>query len=112
MSLDVYLHMQIDTDGPKPGHVDLYSRNITHNVAKMWAKAGVFEALYEGQGKTAGEIVDVLAKGVEDMEQKREEYLPLNPSNGWGDYDGALDFLREYATACRENPKATISVSR
>jgi hypothetical protein len=112
MSLDVYLAIGVDTGGDSPREMEVYSRNITHNVSRMWAKAGVFDALYDGGGKTAGEIAASLAAGVAHMESNRSDYIPLNPENGWGNYEGALDFLREYAGACRDNPKAVVSVSR
>jgi hypothetical protein len=112
MSLDVYLYATVDTGGEKPHEVELYTRNITHNVGKMWTKAGVWEALYESHGKIAQDILPALERGVAHMAAHREEYTPLNPPNGWGNYEGALDFLSEYTAECRSNPLAKIGVCR
>lgn len=104
MSLDFYLHKKIYTE--------IFSGNATHNLTEMWNKSGVYDALYMSDNKKAGEIVDILRKGYDDMIKNREEYEKFNPSNGWGSYDAALRFLRETMHACEENPDADISVSK
>jgi hypothetical protein len=35
----------------------------------------------------------------------------MNPANGWGDYDGALEYLRDLLIACAAHPKAEIHIS-
>lgn len=112
MSLDVYLTIGVDVGGVEPVEMGLFDGNITHNVIPMWSKAGVYKALYESDGKLAGEIAETLASGVEAMRSRPNEYKALNPENGWGDYDGALQWLGDYAEACRKYPKAVIRVSR
>ena len=84
--------------------------NITHNVARMWDKAGVYNALYKSQGVVAGETIPALRAGLAHMEDHADEYTVFNPENGWGSYDGALRFLRSWLQHCVENPKATIGV--
>lgn len=110
MSLDVWL-MGFDPGG-EDEEVILYHGNYTHNVYPMWVKAGVFEALYESQGKDAGDLVEILEQGVAHMEANPKEYEPLNPENGWGCYERALSFLREFTEACRAHPKAGVEISR
>jgi hypothetical protein len=110
MSLDIYLNIEVDTGGDSPRTIEIFSRNITHNVAPMWRKAGVWRALYESEGMLAGDLVECLEKGVTDMAVHRDEYEMLNPANGWGDYQGALDFLTEFTAECRSNPKAIVHV--
>jgi hypothetical protein len=41
-----------------------------------------------------------------------EEYKRYNPENGWGEYDGLVNFVREYYNACLVNPDAELRVSR
>ena len=36
--------------------------------------------------------------------KNRKEYEKLNPSNGWGTYDGLLETFREMRTICEDNP--------
>ncbi len=110
MSLDIYLEMTLDT-----GNVDycvtLFDANITHNVAPMWIEAGVYDALYESDGKYAGDISEILINGLIDMKRYPEKYRAMNPANGWGNYEGALKFLDGIATACMHYPKALIRIS-
>jgi hypothetical protein len=44
------------------------------------------------------------------MEGNEDEFILLNPKNGWGDYYGALKFLKEFTEACEKYPKATIGL--
>jgi hypothetical protein len=112
MSLYIWLTIDVDTGGDHPYSVQLFNGNMTHNVTPMWRKAKVYEALYESQGKIAGEIKDVLQVGIKDMERSSKQYQKLNPANEWGDYDSALNFLREFTNACIQHPKATIGLSK
>jgi hypothetical protein len=108
MSLDIWLTVDVDTGGNEPYEVKLFEANYTSNVSPMWQKANVYNALYESNGKMAGDILDNLKAWVKFMEENPVEFLPLNPSNGWGDYYGALKFLKDLAEVCEEHPKATI----
>ena len=112
MSLDLYLYIDVDTGGEKPTEIELFSDGITHNVGSMWRKAGVYEALYESHDKLASSLVETLEKGYKHMFENEDEYIPLNPANGWGSYEGALHFLRNFTWACKNHPKARVYVSR
>lgn len=116
MSLDIWLYVQVDT-GVSLVEIDIsdrdgYDFNITHNVSKMWKKAGVFDALYESSGEQAGKYIDALERGLDDMRKNPEAYKELNPPNGWGDYSGALKFLEAWTSHCKRHPKAKIYVFR
>ena len=111
MSLDVYLTMEVDTGGDEPYSITLYDGNYTHNVTPMWSKAGVYKALYKrdewDREITAAELIPVLQRGYTNMERDSEGYKELNPSNGWGSYGTAIEWLGKLLSACREHPKAT-----
>jgi hypothetical protein len=111
MSLDFSLYFDIDT-GNLPYSHEIFTRNITHNVGTMWRKAGVYDALYKSDNKKASEIIEELKKGCEDMIEHAEEYELLNPDNGWGDYEGAVYFLKDILDACKNYPNARIEISR
>ena len=108
MSLDIRLHIEVDTGSEKPTDVTLYEANYTHNVRPMWEKAGVYDALYLSNGQTALHILPALEAGLLAMEADPPTYEALNPLNGWGNYIGALDFLRDFTDACQKHPKAVI----
>lgn len=93
----------------------VYSANITHNLNKMAAEAGIYEPLWRPDeiGVTMAEqLVAPLTAGLALLESDPERFKAFNPSNGWGDYDGLVGFVREYLAACLENPAATVRVWR
>ena len=112
MSLDFYLIAEIDTGGVEPFIAYLFEANATHNLTPMWSLAGVYDALYMSHGKLAGEIRNTLLDGCRKMIAEKAEFEKLNPSNGWGNYDCALEFLTKTAQACAEHPKAKIRMSK
>lgn len=99
-----------DTEGS-----EVYWANITHNLNKMAAEAGIYEALWRPEeiaAKKATDLIGPLADGLGLLKANPEKYKAFNPSNGWGDYDGLVSFVEKYLAACRENPDATVRVSR
>jgi len=107
MSLDIYLEAVRPTE--------VYWANITHNLGKMAAEAGIYEALWRPEEinvTTAAQLIPLLETGLETLRANPIDYEEFNPENGWGDYDGLVAFVRRYLKACKENPDATISVSR
>ena len=107
MSLDVYLTAVRPTE--------VYSRNITHNLGKMAAEAGIYEALWRPEEinvTTAEQLVPLLETGLETLRADPERFKKFNPENGWGDYEGLVNFVETYLEACKENPDAEVNVSR
>lgn len=101
MSWDVYVRT-IDEG-------DLYERNVTYNNSRIFAKAlgCPFRDLDHKIGRT---MLPRLNKAIADLTQHREEYLPLEPANGWGGIDDVLAVLRGIREACEDYPAATIIV--
>src|SRR5437868_1661403 len=107
MSLDVYL----EETSPH----EVYSANITHNLSDMARAAGIYQAVWhpEEAGITcAAGLVLPLREGIAKMEADPEKYRAFNPKNGWGSYEGFLQWLKEYLTACEQHPDAEIRASR
>jgi len=105
MSLDVYLD----------AGDEVFSANITHNLGAMAREAGIYEAVWrpEEHGyECAGQIVEVLEKGLKAMEACPEHFREFNAKNGWGTYDQFVPWVKRYLEACREYPNATIYASR
>ncbi len=120
MSLDVYLTRKkwVSYDEGKT-HTDetetVYEANITHNLNIMAGEAGIYEALWrpEDIGKIkAGEIVELLEKGLVNLKATPEHFEKHNPSNGWGTYKNLVLFVEKYLATCKEYPDAIIEVSR
>ena len=106
MSYD--FRLEINTGGSKPltfGHL-----NHTYNCAPMFKEA-LGKGLYKFNGWSAEKFLDVINKGIEDMVKRPEYYSKWNPSNGWGSYQTALDFLAEIGKLCRKHPKAFVNIT-
>lgn len=88
---------------------DSKSFNATHNLIPMWRAAGVAEALYDSEGKLAGDIVPALKAGVADMKAEPQKFEAIN-LNGWGDYDSALAFLERVLADCEAHPHLVIDI--
>ena len=107
MSLTVYL--------TETRPVEVYVNNITHNVGVMAREAGVYDALWSPENlgvKTARDLMPHLEAGLKTLWKDPPKFKAHNPENGWGDYDGLCEFVREYLTACIANPDAAVQVSR
>lgn len=94
---------------------EVYSRNITHNLNDMARAAGLYDAMWQPdeQGwKKAGQLIEPLRAGLSRLELDPPHFKTYNPKNGWGDYDGLVDFAREYLAACIQYPDADVGVSR
>lgn len=107
MSLDVYL------TATRP--VEVYWRNITHNLNTMAKEVGIYEALWRPEEiniSKAGELIVPLTNGLEMLKGNPDFFKQFNPPNGWGSYEGLVDFVETYLEACKANPDADVEVSR
>ena len=96
-----------DADG------SVFSANITHNLGKMAAEAGIYEQLWrpEEVGIThARQLVEPLRDGLGELNADPERFKAFNPENGWGNYEGLCAFTAEYLAACERWPEAEVRV--
>lgn len=94
---------------------EVFWYNITHNLGKMAREAGIYEALWRPEeiGITkASQLIEPLQAGLIMLQAEPERFTTLNPENGWGSYEGLVDFVVEYLNACLRYPDADVSVSR
>ena len=115
MSLDIWLTIEcVEDTGRRVRRYgrEVFEGNYTSNVFSMWRMAGVDDVLYECAGAKAGELIDRLKFGVRCMRDNIDEYRKLNPPNGWGNADGALQFLFDFTRACMRYPNAKVGVWR
>lgn len=107
MSLDVYLIRNMPTT--------IFNANITHNLGKMAAEAGIYEACWrpeEISAKEARDIIPILEKGLVDLKSRPHHFKQFDSPNGWGLYEHFVPWVEKYLNACKENPGAKIDVSR
>ena len=124
MSLDVYLTGDprevectcscCDHKHTRTERVEYFSANITHNLGRMAEEAGIYEACWHHDrigAVKAADLIDLLSTGLAALVADPQRFTKLNPSNGWGDYDGLIRFVDRYLAACREYPHADIHAS-
>ena len=110
MSLDFYLQYKIDKN-----EIEVFDRNITHNLGTMADEAGIYYALWrpEEKGyKKAKDIIEILEKGLKDLKERPEYFKKFNAINGWGLYENFVPFVEECLYACKQYPSAKILTSR
>ena len=113
--------MSLDVDLMVTQPCSVYSANITHNLGKM------ADAVLLSNGKTlyqilwrpdehglyfARDISELLDEGWNILLSDPDRFKQLNPENGWGSYDGLVNFVYKYRNACWDTPNAELSVSR
>jgi hypothetical protein len=60
-------------------------------------------------GRKAGETLPVILKALSRMDdlKLRGKFLALNPPNHWGDFDGAVNVMKNLRWAAEANPEMT-----
>lgn len=93
----------------------VYSANITHNLAPMARAAELHDSLWEPQEHgfmQAYQLLGPLAIGLVTLLARPEHFKTFNAPNGWGTYDDLVEFVTEYIRACSTYPLALVSVWR
>ncbi len=126
MSLDVYLYEQTETTqkcvcsecGHEHDHTyrkKLFNANITHNLGKMAKECGIYKIVWrpdENYITHAAQLIEPLEKAIGQLASHPEIFEKLNSENGYGTYEGFLNFITRYYEACVKYPDAKIEVSR
>ena len=81
--------------------------NYTYNVSGMWYAAIPETGIRTHYGETGRDAVPILRRIREFMEDNRDELLSMEPENGWGSYEGALQFVTDLINASIRNPECT-----
>ena len=95
--------------------VEVHGSNITHNLNRMSAEAGIYEACWRPDeiGITkAAQLIEPLRAGLSMLKADPKRFEAFNASNGWGMYEHFVPWVEEYLAACEANPDADVSVSR
>ena len=111
MSLDFYLGYE---DAITCECVEAYSRNITHNLAVMADKAGIYQHLWHPDqiGITiAGDLIKPLEEGLALLKKNPKKFKKYDSPNGWGTYDHFVEFVEDCLSACKKYPTSKVSTS-
>jgi len=137
MSLNVYLYSDKKTEMcyhcGEMHRKEYFNLNITHNLNKMADVAGLYDACwrpykfhndyveseYDIQMKFeesnviyAWQLIKPIEEGLTKLKSDPEFYKKLNPSNGWGNYEGLVKFIEEYLEALKDYPNSIVEASR
>lgn len=110
MSYDIWL--EADLGGPESIEIgDTF--NYTSNCSGMWRKAmPETDGLAGFDEQRAVDVIPVLQSGIRKMQRDPEGYIKMEPDNGWGDFDGQLDWLKRLLEHFQTAPAAQVRVSR
>lgn len=78
--------------------------NYTYNVSGMWYDCYPEKGIRKHYGMTGKDSLSVLRKLRSHMEDNTERLKEMNPTNGWGDFHSALDFVSSLIGAALRNP--------
>ena len=93
------------------------NRAYAYNASPTFNLSGMFAAAFEGgisatlKGKSAAEAAPLIRAALDKMLADPPAFKALNPPNGWGTYEGAIQFLQEFAQACAEHPLCTVNAT-
>ena len=107
MGWDVYLEADLGSGGAvQVGDLDAH---YTYNVSPMFS-AVIGTGLNELDGIRASEMAEKCVAILDAFNRDPAKFKAMNPSNGWGDFEGARKFIQTILNACREAPNATLRV--
>ena len=116
MSWDYYIVVKTEEGEPVIVGDGGGRNNYTSNVSGMYRKAfsKVKETTFQLDdldNMKCKDALPLLRRAIEEMENNPADYIPMNPENGWGNYGGAIDYLRRIAKDCIGHDRAWIEIS-
>lgn len=119
MSYDFYIHA--DTGGPERATVEEIG-NCTSNVSQMWTLAlratsgdpdhpSIGTRWGYDKSPRCADVLVALRPALHWLRNHKAEMKPLEPSNGWGSYEGALRTLERVVDACERHPSGWLYIS-
>ena len=113
--------MSLDVDLMVIQPVSVFSLNITHNLGLMAREVQLhngktlYDVLWrpdENDYYIAEDISELLDEGWNILLSDPDRFKKFNPNNGWGEYEGLVNFVYKYRNACWDRPSALLRVSR
>ena len=95
--------------------VRYFDGNITHNLCRMAEAAGIYKALWRPEEcgiEKASQLIEPLRNGLAFLTSHPHVCKKHSPENGWGTYEGWVNFVRSYLDACEQHPDATVEALR
>lgn len=94
MGLDLSLINNYCKHCYRSDEVGIYS--YTYNVSRMWYEIYPDDKhMVPIEGMTGKKASEKLKYALKIMEEKPELFIKHNPENGWGSYEGFIEFLKK-----------------
>jgi hypothetical protein len=112
MSLDIWL--EVPDKYSNDGYWMTEDLNVTYNLTPMFRLAFDGPSMAELLIKypTAKSSIRPIRRGIQYMLDNPDECIKLNPPNGWGNYDIALEFLNDALEYAERYPDGVWGMSR
>ncbi|HUS38938.1 MAG TPA: hypothetical protein VMX74_05785 [Pirellulales bacterium] len=107
MSYDV--HMEALLGGTAPVALRLLDEHYTSNVSPMFVDV-LGHSISEWDGIRASVVADECSAILAAFHASPGKYRSKNPTNCWGNFDGAKEFIQKIHDACTMAPDATVRV--
>lgn len=103
MGLDLWMTSQVCPTCERSESTD--SHHITYNLSPMWSV--IFpndKHMVDIDGMTGRNSVPRLTVALQRLMDSPDEFIPLNPSNGWGSYEGFKQYIRTLLALAHRYP--------
>lgn len=106
MSYDIRL--VIDTGGSE---LTAVTKTLcpTYNLRPMFYLA-LGHPLSHLQGRKAHDLIEILNVAIKKMKDFPAEFKKLNPPNGWGSHEIAVETLEQLLEMCKKHPLASFEM--
>lgn len=94
--------------GLRCAHCDstVHEKNITGNLTPMLREAGIYLGDEQWIDQPGSVMLSTVQRAIDRMVDCPPAYRALNPENGWGSYEVALETLIGLRDAIARNPDA------
>jgi hypothetical protein len=92
------------------GNIVVDDIQITYNLSPMLRAAGLPKH-GELVAMPTVEVAHLCRVAILALLEDPRRFDEMNPINGWGDYDGAVEFCTKLAIACARYPHAKLDAS-
>jgi len=115
MGLDMTMYLECET-GNKENPTEkiyIFSKGITHNLARMATEANLYVPIWLADGHKAKDVLPELESGYVSLcSEKKQLKKQFTPKNGFGSWEVLEEFVREMIETCKKYPNAVIEVDK
>lgn len=111
MSYDIHFKAKLEgCDKYVPIYIE--HDNYTYNLSKAWRAASGLEDfnLQDLDGANAEKGLPIIKKIIDELTNNPEKYRDYEPSNGYGNIETSVGFLKGIANTWEEYPTAILEV--